>query len=65
MVDITFCPKILLFMEDMSRTVFRAKCDELKGRLDVTIGKSTYAFMALNFLGIIVGSSFLLNVIKI
>jgi hypothetical protein len=53
MLDAGFDPSSLLFMKDMARTVFRSKCDELKTRLNIPVGKSAYAYMVPDFLGVL------------
>ncbi|TVY50562.1 RNA-dependent RNA polymerase 1 [Lachnellula cervina] len=37
----------------MTRKLFKNKCDELKERLNITVGKSTYAYMVPDFWGVL------------
>ena len=53
MLDAGFDPKCLLFMKHMVRRVFSSKCEELKKRLNIAVGKSAYAYMVPDFWGVL------------
>jgi hypothetical protein len=53
MLDAGFDPKKLYFMKDLSRKAFKTKGDELKKKLNITVGKSTYAYMVPDFSGVL------------
>ncbi|TVY46044.1 RNA-dependent RNA polymerase [Lachnellula subtilissima] len=53
MLDSGFQPNSLSFIQEMTRTLFKNKCDELKDRLNITVGKSTYAYMVPDFWGVL------------
>ncbi|TVY83675.1 RNA-dependent RNA polymerase [Lachnellula suecica] len=48
-----FHPMTLKFVREMTRSLFKGKCDELKNRLNITVGKSTYAYMVPDFWGVL------------
>jgi hypothetical protein len=49
MLDAGFDPKKLYFTNELSRKAFKNKGDELKKKLNITVGMSTYAYMAPDF----------------
>ncbi|CZR63638.1 related to RNA-dependent RNA polymerase (involved in quelling) [Phialocephala subalpina] len=51
MLDSGFDPKNSLYMNKMAREVFKRKCDDLKERMCITVGRSTYAYMVPDFWG--------------
>jgi hypothetical protein len=53
MLDAGFDPKKLHFMNDLARRAFKNKGDELKKKLNITVGKSTYAYMVPDFSGVL------------
>lgn len=53
MLDAGFQPGSLHFVKEMTRFLFKSKCDELKERLNITVGKSTYAYMVPDFWGVL------------
>lgn len=53
MLDAGFDPKKLSFMKDMGKQLFKAQCDELKERFNITVGRSTYAYMVPDFWGVL------------
>jgi hypothetical protein len=46
-----FDPQRLRFLEDLVWKAYSQKCDILKKSLNITVGRSTYAFIAVNFTG--------------
>lgn len=52
-LDAGFEPKNLYFMKDLARKAFKSKCEELKNRLNITVAKSTYAYMVPDFAGVL------------
>ncbi|KAI0964914.1 hypothetical protein F4678DRAFT_364158 [Xylaria arbuscula] len=48
-----FHPTKLEFLCTIAYKLQKAKCDELQSRLNVKVGRSTYAFMVIDFLGIL------------
>jgi hypothetical protein len=53
MLDAGFDPKKLYFMNELSRKAFKNKGDELKKKLNITVGKSTYVYMVPDFSGVL------------
>jgi hypothetical protein len=53
MLDAGFDPKKLYFMNELSRKAFKNKGDELKKRLNIRVGKSTYVYMVPDFSGVL------------
>ncbi|TVY87856.1 putative RNA-dependent RNA polymerase [Lachnellula willkommii] len=53
MLDSGFQPNSLRFIQEMTRNLLKNKCDELKDRLNITVGKSTYAYMVPDFWGVL------------
>jgi hypothetical protein len=53
LLDAGFEPKKLRYATDLSKDLFRRKCDELKERLNITVGKSTYVYMTPDFDGVL------------
>ncbi|KAI1393789.1 RNA dependent RNA polymerase-domain-containing protein [Hypoxylon trugodes] len=43
----------LTFLRDMAWKLRKAKCEELQEKLNVRVGRSTYAYMVVDFLGIL------------
>jgi hypothetical protein len=61
MLDVSFDPNNLLFVKDMARTVFGLKCDELKTKFNITVGKSANAFMVPDFLCVLKPDEIFIN----
>lgn len=53
MLDAGFQPKSTKFMAEQTRALFRSHTDELKKRLNITVGKSAYAYMVPDFWGVL------------
>lgn len=53
LLDAGFETKQLNYAMELCKKLFRSKCDELKDRLNITVGKSTYAYMVPDFLGVL------------
>ncbi|KAI0887146.1 RNA dependent RNA polymerase-domain-containing protein [Annulohypoxylon maeteangense] len=53
LTDSGFEPTKLKFLSDMAWKMRMDKCNELKERLNVKVGRSTYAYMVVDFLGIL------------
>ncbi|KAG9233732.1 RNA dependent RNA polymerase-domain-containing protein [Amylocarpus encephaloides] len=53
MLDAGFDIRKLKYAADLCKQLFKTKCDELKDRLNITIGKSTYAYMVPDFAGVL------------
>ncbi|KUJ08214.1 uncharacterized protein LY89DRAFT_338204 [Mollisia scopiformis] len=53
MLDAGFDPTKLSFMNKLAREVFKRKCDDLKERMNITVGRSTYAYMVPDFWGVL------------
>ncbi|EPE37134.1 hypothetical protein GLAREA_09297 [Glarea lozoyensis ATCC 20868] len=53
LLDAGFEPKKLQLVTDLSKDLFKRKCDELKQRLNITVGKSTYVYMVPDFWGVL------------
>ncbi|RYO81292.1 hypothetical protein DL766_009764 [Monosporascus sp. MC13-8B] len=53
LLDGGFDPKKQKFLQDMAWSLRRDKCEELKKRLNIKVGRSTYAFMVVDFLGVL------------
>jgi hypothetical protein len=53
MLDASFDPNNLLFLKETAQMVFGFKCDDLKTKFNITIGKSAYAFIVPDFLGVL------------
>ncbi|KAH9224110.1 RNA dependent RNA polymerase-domain-containing protein [Leptodontidium sp. 2 PMI_412] len=52
-LDAGFDPRKLMFMKEMAKDVFKSRTDELKERLNITVGRSTYAYMVPDFWGVL------------
>lgn len=48
-----FSPKYLNFLYEQSKSIFQSHCDDLEKRLNITVGKSTYAYMVPDFWGVL------------
>ncbi|KAI1212373.1 RNA dependent RNA polymerase-domain-containing protein [Annulohypoxylon truncatum] len=53
LMDSGFEPTKLKFLSDMAWKMRMDKCNELKERLNVRVGRSTYAYMVVDFLGVL------------
>ncbi|OTA93057.1 hypothetical protein M434DRAFT_395932 [Hypoxylon sp. CO27-5] len=53
LLDSGFRPTELKFLRDIAWVMRKEKCQELQERLNVRIGRSTYAYMVVDFLGIL------------
>lgn len=53
LLDAGFEPKRLRFLSELSLKAQRDKCEETKKRMNIRIGCSTYAFMVVDFLGVL------------
>ena len=53
LLDAGFDTKKLYFMKKMARDIFKSKCSDLRKRLNITVGKSTYAYMVPDFFGVL------------
>lgn len=53
LLDSGFDPKKLMFVKDLAKKAFKKRTDELKEKLNITVGKSTYAFMVPDFWGVL------------
>ncbi|TVY45153.1 RNA-dependent RNA polymerase [Lachnellula occidentalis] len=53
MLDSGFEPNSLPFIQEMTRKLFKNKGDELKDRLNITVGKSAYVYMVPDFWGVL------------
>ncbi|KAI8964087.1 RNA dependent RNA polymerase-domain-containing protein [Daldinia sp. FL1419] len=53
LLDSGFDPAKLEFLSDIAWKLRREKCQELQDRLNVRVGRSTYAYMVVDFLGIL------------
>ena len=53
LLDAGFDAKRLLFMKEIARTMFKNRCDELKERLNITVGCSTHVLMVPDFSGVL------------
>ncbi|CAG8979219.1 hypothetical protein HYALB_00013146 [Hymenoscyphus albidus] len=53
LLDAGFETNKLQYAMDLSRGLFASKCNELKQRLNITVGKSTYAYMVPDFWGVL------------
>lgn len=53
LLDAGFETKQLNYAMELCKKLFRSKCDELKDRLNITVGKSTYAYMVPDFYGVL------------
>jgi hypothetical protein len=53
LLDSGFDPKKLRFVKDLAWKAYTAKCDHLKEKMNITVGKSTYAYIAIDFEGIL------------
>ncbi|RYP56745.1 hypothetical protein DL769_009871 [Monosporascus sp. CRB-8-3] len=49
LLDGGFDPKKQKFLQDMAWSLRKDKCEELKRRLNIKVGRSTYAFMVVDF----------------
>ncbi|KAI0393892.1 hypothetical protein F5Y17DRAFT_476279 [Xylariaceae sp. FL0594] len=48
-----FDPRKLEFLRAIAFDIRKAKCDELQTKLNVKVGRSTYAYMTVDFLGVL------------
>jgi RNA dependent RNA polymerase len=53
LLDAGFEPKRLHFMKDLALKAFENKCIDLQKKLNITVGKSTYAYMVPDFSGVL------------
>lgn len=53
MLDSGFDTMKLTFAMELARSLFRDKCEDLKARLSITVGQSTYAYMVPDFQGVL------------
>lgn len=53
LLDAGFDPKKLGYARELARTAFRSRCDVLKEKLNIKVGLSTYAFIAVDFQGVL------------
>ncbi|KAH9903554.1 RNA dependent RNA polymerase-domain-containing protein [Xylariomycetidae sp. FL2044] len=53
LLDSGFDPSELLFLQEMALDWRTKKCEELQTRLNVTVARSTYAYMVVDFSGIL------------
>jgi hypothetical protein len=53
MLDAGFSPTSHLFMSDQTKKLFKGYANELKKRLNIKVGKSTYAYMVPDFWGVL------------
>ncbi len=53
MLDAGFDPRLSIFVKEMAKDVFKYKCDDMKERLNITVGQSTYAYMVPDFWGVL------------
>ncbi|KAE9370844.1 hypothetical protein N431DRAFT_343437 [Stipitochalara longipes BDJ] len=53
LLDVGFEPKKLQFMKDLALTTFDFKCKDLQKKLNITVGRSTYAYMVPDFSGVL------------
>lgn len=51
MLDAGFLPKENLFMKEQALKLFTFRCEELKARLNITVGKSCFPYMVPDFWG--------------
>jgi hypothetical protein len=53
MLDAGFDPRLSSFVKEMTKDVFKYKCEDMKERLNITVGQSTYAYMVPDFWGVL------------
>lgn len=53
LLDGGFDPRKQKFLQDMAWSLRKDKCEELKKRLNIKVGRSTYAFMVVDFYGVL------------
>lgn len=53
LLDAGFDPKSLSFLNELVTTSYKTKCDTLKKRMNITVGKSCYAYMVPDFSGVL------------
>lgn len=53
LLDSGFDPHHLFFMKDLAKQLFKQKCDDLKEKMNITVGKSAYVFMVPDFWGVL------------
>jgi hypothetical protein len=53
LLDAGFDPRSSTFVKGLAKQVFKAKCEEMKDRLNITVGQSTYAYMVPDFWGVL------------
>jgi hypothetical protein len=56
LLDVGFDPKRLRFIKELATKVFNNKCEDLKKRLNITVGRSTYVYMIPDFYGVLEGN---------
>ena len=52
-LDAGFDPRKIMFMKEMAKDAFKSRTEELKARLNITVGRSTYAYMVPDFWGVL------------
>ncbi|KAK0101304.1 hypothetical protein ONS95_006481 [Cadophora gregata] len=52
-LDAGFDPRRIMFMKEMAKDAFKSRTDELKERLNITVGRSTYAYLVPDFWGVL------------
>ena len=52
-LDAGFDPLKLKYLNDLSQTYYKQKCEELKKQLHITVPRSTYAYMVPDFFGVL------------
>jgi hypothetical protein len=53
LLDAGFSPMSLRYLYDLAKSIFTSHCDNLKERLNITVAKSTYAYMVPDFWGVL------------
>lgn len=53
LLDAGFDPKIFGYARELARKTFKNTCDILKEKLNIRVGLSTYAYMAVDFQGVL------------
>ena len=53
LLDGGFDPRKQKFLQEMAWTLRKDKCEELKKRLNIKVGRSTYAYMVVDFYGVL------------
>lgn len=52
-LDAGFDARKLGYVKELARVAFKARCDELRKRLNITVSKSTYVYMVPDFWGVL------------